>query len=120
MEKDNEMIKIQTNINDEQIKKIAKRLLEEIGMQTHILGFKYWLEALSLVMNDKQEKIVMKSIYCSVAKEYKTTATSIEKTMRYTYKKINLNQVFNTEYPINNKALLFLLIDRISKEMDNT
>ena len=61
MEKDKKIINRQ-NINkdekSEQIKKIAKQLLKEIGIKVNLLGFKYWQTALALVIED-EGKIVM-------------------------------------------------------------
>lgn len=84
-----------------------------------MLGFKYWQTALALVIED-EGKIVMMSLYCSVAKKHRTTAAKVERAMRYAYMDLNLKQIFKTDYPINNKALLFLLIDRIMNKIDNT
>ena len=122
MEKDKKIINRQ-NINkdekSEQIKKIAKQLLKEIGIKVNLLGFKYWQTALALVIED-EGKIVMMSLYCSVAKKHRTTAAKVERAMRYAYMDLNLKQIFKTDYPINNKALLFLLIDRIMNKIDIT
>ncbi len=122
MEKDKKIINRQ-NINkdekSEQIKKIAKQLLKEMEIKVNLLGFKYWQTALALVIED-EGKIVMMSLYCSVAKKHRTTASKVERAMRYAYMDLNLKQIFKTDYPINNKALLFLLIDRIMNKIDNT
>ena len=66
MEKDmQENIKLEES---EKIKKIAKQLLKEIGIKTHILGFKYWVTALLLVIEDEENSetgnIVMMKLYC--------------------------------------------------------
>ena len=122
MEKDmQENIKLEES---EKIKKIAKQLLKEIGIKTHILGFKYWVTALLLVIEDEENSetgnIVMMELYSRIARRHKTTFSNVERTMRYVHSKLDLKQQFNVDYPINNTALLFLLKDEVINRMHNT
>lgn len=102
----------------EQTKIIAKQLLREIGIKVHILGFKYWLTAL-IIMQEKarDNKIAMMEIYKLIAKKYRTTATKVERAMRYAYEGLNLEEKFNVDYSINNTALLFLMKEELDKRM---
>lgn len=108
----------------EKIKKIAKQLLKEMGIKIHILGFKYWVTALLLVIEDEKsnkcENVVMMNLYYRVARKHKTTMPNVERAMRYAYLEIDLKQIFNVEYSINNSALLFLLKEEIIDRMNNT
>lgn len=114
MEKD-----LHNDIMKEKIKKIAKRLLKEIGIKQHISGFRYWLEALTFVVakEDENNEIKMTNLYLIIAKKYKITAARVERNMRYAYCNLNLENVFNTNYKINNSALLFLLKDEIITQL---
>lgn len=115
---------IEKNEESEKIKIIAKQLLKEIGIKTHILGFKYWITALLLVIENEEnagnEKVVMMQLYYYVAKKHKTTANKVERAMRYAYSELNLNRKFNVDYSINNTVLLFLLKEEILNRMYNT
>ena len=122
MEKDmQENIKLEES---EKIKKIAKQLLKEIGIKTHILGFKYWVTALLLVIEDEENSetgnIVMMKLYFRIARKHKTTFSKVERAMRYVHLELDLKQQFDVDYPINNKALLFLLKDEVINRMHNT
>lgn len=122
MEKDmQENIKLEES---EKIKKIAKQVLKEIGIKTHILGFKYWVTALLLVIEDKENfetgNIVMMQLYARIARKHKTTFSKVERAMRYVHLELDLKQQFNVDYPINNTALLFLLKDEVINRMHNT
>lgn len=122
MEKD-----MQENIEleeSEKIKKIAKQVLKEIGIKTHILGFKYWVTALLLVIEDEENSetgnIVMMKLYSRIARKHKRTFSKVERAMRYVHSELDLKQQFDVEYPINNTALLFLLKEEIMNRMHNT
>lgn len=106
------------------ISKIAKQLLKEIGIKTHILGFKYWVTALLLVIEDEENSenrnIVMMQLYARIARKHKTTFSKVERAMRYVHLELDLKQQFNVDYSINNTALLFLLKDEVINRMHNT
>lgn len=122
MEKD-----IKENIKQNEteiITKIAKQLLKEIGIKTHILSFKYWITALLLVIEDgeklENKNIVMMQLYACIARKHKTTFSKVERAMRYVHLELELKQQFNVNYPINNTALLFLLKEEVMNRMHNT
>lgn len=120
MEKDIKISKKQPISREELIKIIAKQLLKEIGIKTHILGFKYWTTALAIMIENEMtqdERMPMMELYRLTAKKHKTTAAKVERAMRYTYSEIDLKQYFKTNYPINNTALLFLLKEEILNKM---
>lgn len=122
MEKDmQENIKLEES---EKIKKIAKQVLKEIGIKTHILGFKYWVTALLLVIEDEENSengnIVMMKLYLRIARKHKTTFSKVERAMRYVHLELDLKRQFDVDYPINNTALLFLLKEEVMDRMHNT
>lgn len=122
MEKDmQENIKLEES---EKIKKIAKQVLKEIGIKTHILGFKYWVTALLLVIEDEENSengnIVMMKLYSRIARKHKTTFSKVERAIRYVHLELDLKQQFDVDYPINNTALLFLLKEEVMNKMHNT
>ena len=61
----------------------------------------------------------MMELYYMVAKQHKTTASKVERAMRYAYATIDLKQYFNVTYSINNTDLLFLLIEAVKENLYN-
>lgn len=102
------------------IKIIAKQLFKDMGIKLHCVGFKYWLYAVSTVIdteiNNRQEPKIMQ-LYYLIAREYKTNVNNVRKAMSYVYKDLTLNKYFSVSYKIDNAALLFLLKDTILKEL---
>ena len=116
----NKNINFEYNIEDEKITKIAKLILKDMGIKRHHLGFKYWATAACIALEfetSDNSKLRMMELYSMVAKKHKTTASKVEKAMRYAYATIDLKQYFNVTYSINNSALLFLLTDTIKEKI---
>lgn len=102
------------------IEKLAKQLLKDMGIKLHYLGFKYWVKAILITIKmeiNNESKPKMMTVYYRVAKHFDTTATKVERAMRYAYEGLDLNNYFNVAYKINNTALLFLLKDKILEEI---
>lgn len=99
---------------------IAKQLLKDIGIKLHHLGFKYWMTAINITLDiefNNRESIRMMELYYMVARKHRTTASKVERAMRYAYATIDLKQYFKVSYTINNTALLFLLAEEIKKKL---
>ncbi len=109
-ELEKEKIKIET---------IAKQLLKDIGIKLHHLGFKYWVTAMYITLDiefNNRESLRMMELYYMVARKHRTTATKVERAMRYAYATIDLKQYFKVSYTINNTALLFLLKEAVKEQ----
>lgn len=122
MEKIKKTNKKQPEKQDKEIEIIAKQILKDMGIKIHHLGFKYWVTAINITldieMNDRP-KLKMMELYYMVARKHRTTASKVERAMRYAYITIDLQQYFNVTYPVNNTALLFLLIEEVEKRIYN-
>ena len=82
-ELEKEKIKIET---------IAKQLLKDIGIKLHHLGFKYWVTAMYITLDiefNNRESLRMMELYYMVARKHRTTATKVERAMRYAYATID-------------------------------
>ena len=110
------MEEIIANIDLEEIKTIAKQKLRYMGVKVHFLGFKYWTTAIYTIIDtefNNEQELRMMELYYIVAKKHKTTASKVERAMRYAYKDIDLKKYFNVSYSVNNTALLFLLKEAV-------
>ena len=58
-----------------------RELLKEIGMPNHLKGFEYWVVAIQIYKKNGMS-LITKEIYPQVAEIYKTTPSSVEKSMR--------------------------------------
>ncbi len=58
--------------------------LRQLGMPSHILGYRYVREAISMTL-DSPDKIyrITKELYPDVAKKYKTTSSRVERAIRH-------------------------------------
>lgn len=102
------------------IEKLAKQLLKNMGIKLHCLGFEYWIKAMLITVKielTNKQKLRMMDLYYMVADSFDTTATKVERAMRYAYEDLDLNSYFNVTYKINNTALLFLLKDKMLEEI---
>lgn len=101
------------------IETIAKQLLKDTGIKLHHLGFKYWITAMCITLDiefNNRESLKMMELYYMVARKHRTTATKVERAMRYAYATIDLKQYFEVSYTINNTALLFLLKEAVKEK----
>ena len=59
-------------------------IIHEIGVPAHIKGYMYLREAITMVVNDMELlSAVTKELYPSIAKKYNTTASRVERAIRY-------------------------------------
>lgn len=59
-------------------------IIHEIGVPTHIKGYMYLREAITMVVNDMELlSAVTKELYPSIAKKYNTTASRVERAIRH-------------------------------------
>ena len=63
-------------------KKISK-LLHDLGVPSHIKGYQYIRESISLLYKDPKIKGITKELYPMVAKSYDTTSSRVERAIRH-------------------------------------
>ncbi len=123
--KNNKILETENEIGFEtkiKIEAIAKQILRDMGIKIHYLGFKYWITAIYITLDielSNKPNLRMMELYYMVSKKHRTTASKVERAMRYAYETttIDLKQYFNVTYTINNTALLFLLVEAVKDKL---
>lgn len=59
------------------------KILHDLGVPSHIKGYQYIRESISLLINNPELKGITKEIYPSVAKTYQTTSSRVERAIRH-------------------------------------
>ena len=71
-------------LDREEINKIARQLIKDIGIKINIQGFKFWCTAITMEFdNEETEKLKMMEVYSKISIKYKTTMSKVERAMRY-------------------------------------
>lgn len=74
---------VNSTLENEDIENIISRLLHELGVPSHIKGYKYLITAIRLAMEDQDNiEFVTKKLYPNVAKKHKTTSMRVERAIR--------------------------------------
>lgn len=118
--------------DDEDPNKISElqvsKLLKEIGVPANIRGYRYITYGVVLLSENKGESMT-KFIYPSIAKEFKTTGTRVERAIRHAVEKSfyggkwdKLNELFgNTTHlkngKVTNSEFLYTLVDYFELKM---
>lgn len=84
----NERIKdipeIKHRISDKELEKYITQIIHEVGVPAHIKGYQYLRESIKMVINDMELiNSITKQLYPTVAKQYKTTASRVERAIRH-------------------------------------
>jgi two-component system response regulator (stage 0 sporulation protein A) len=111
------------------LEKDVTNILLEIGIPAHIKGYQYIREGIILACNDRNMlQYVTKFLYPAIAKKYKTTSSSVERTIRHAIEvawrrgnmevleKIFGNTVSAGKGKPTNSEFLALLTDKIRLE----
>lgn len=70
-------------MNQVKLEIMVSDILKSMGVPAHILGYKYLRHAIVLVVNDgKMMETVTKKLYPSVANQFNSTPTRVERAMR--------------------------------------
>lgn len=70
--------------HDLSLKSIVTSIIHEIGVPAHIKGYQYLREAIMMTVEDMDSiNAVTKVLYPAVAREYKTTASRVERAIRH-------------------------------------
>ncbi len=70
---------------DNEIKreKMINYIMKNVGIPASILGYKYIIRSIELVLNGKVGTSVTNDLYPTVAKEFKTTSSRVERAIRH-------------------------------------
>lgn len=70
--------------NDLDIEVIVAKILHNIGVPTHIKGYRYLLDSIIMFVEDpKMINAITKQLYPSVAEKYDTTSSRVERAIRH-------------------------------------
>ncbi len=73
-----------TDVEPESLEKRISRIFREIGIPAHIKGYHYLRSAIIRGLNDPEAmESITKTLYPTIAKEYKTTAPRVERAIRH-------------------------------------
>lgn len=82
--KEYESVKAINNVCSGNLELDVTNLLLEIGIPAHIKGYQYIREGIMLAFHDKNMlHYITKCLYPTIAKKYKTTSSSVERTIRH-------------------------------------
>ncbi|MBQ9493906.1 MAG: sporulation transcription factor Spo0A [Oscillibacter sp.] len=70
--------------HDVSLKSVVTSIIHEIGVPAHIKGYQYLREAIMMTVEDMDSiNAVTKVLYPAVARQYKTTASRVERAIRH-------------------------------------
>ncbi len=60
-------------------------LMKELGIPANLKGYNYLIEAISILLTDKEmyDGAITKELYPAIAKKYKTTSSRVERAIRH-------------------------------------
>ena len=91
-------------------------ILDELQIKVSLLGYKYWITAVELYLENKTIK--MMKLCREIAKKYNTTGSRVERALRHAIedKEETIQRYFNVSYDIDNSAFLALLAREMERE----
>ncbi len=104
------------------MRKKIENALFELGITPNIKGFDYICRAVEIISNSKEKIKIVDGLYADIAKEYETTGSRVERTIRTAFSKMDIEsgafiKYLNTD-KLTNSALLYTLAYRLRE--DNT
>jgi len=115
---------MQGSTEDKNLDRIIRQTLIDLGVPTHILGYKYMIEALHIIIHEDKPCFITKQVYAIIAEHNGTAVECVESALRKTVRRIyQSNNTFfqevmksssndNVKQPSNSKFLT-LLAERI-------
>ncbi len=97
-------------------KRKLEDILDELQIKVSLLGYKYWITAVELYLENKTIK--MMKLCREIAKKYNTTGSRVERALRHAIedKEETIQRYFNVSYDIDNSAFLALLAREMERE----
>lgn len=102
-------------INQDKINKRYSKIAKEIGIPINWKGYRFLNTAVHYVIEMENEDYNLMYIYHYVAKKHKTTASKVERAIRYihTQKQANIRSYFKVDYRIFNANFIELVKEKI-------
>ena len=85
------------------MEKYVKKLLNKFEMQPNWLGYKMWVTAIKLKLENETKYEKMGGIYVDVAKKHKSTYVKVERAMRYALNEGNTEEKIRKYFKVNYK-----------------
>lgn len=107
-------------MNKEQIEKVTKEILNEIGIKINLKGYRYWTEAVVQTIHKNQDEYkLVRGLYEDLAKHFNSTASRIERALRHAFiSNGKANEYFSVDYKITNSAFLMLLQEKVKERLN--
>lgn len=102
-----------------ELERKIKKILNELNINIRNKGYKCWIEAVKIVIEDNQKACaISKEIYPKVAKKLNDKSTRVERAMRNEQEKNSetIQEYFGVRYKITNGTLLALIVDKLESE----
>ena len=93
-----------------------ENILDKIGIEIDLIGYKYWTTAVELYM--KKDRVKMSELYFRIAQKYNTTSVRVERALRHAHEKHEekIIEYFNVDYKMTNKKVLELIAREVGRE----
>lgn len=75
--------KITSHYKDENIDLEISQILHNLGIPSHIRGYKYIRDGIMIIYNNESVSLITKEIYPQIAKKYETTPSRVERAIRH-------------------------------------
>lgn len=72
-------------------KRMIYDIMKNMGIPANILGYKYVIEAIELVLDGKVGNAVTKELYPTIAKKFNTTGSRVERAIRHAIERAMIN-----------------------------
>ena len=99
------------------MKKKVENALIELGITPYLKGFYYISSAVEIILKSNGKVRIVDGVYVDIAKEFDTTASRVERAIRYAFSKVNIENKAFIEYlgtdKLTNGALLYTLAYRL-------
>ena len=102
-----------------ELERKIKKILNELNINIRNKGYKCWIEAVKMVIENKKTQYSMtKEIYPNVAKKMNDTTSRLERALRCTVEnnQKEIQEYFGVRYKITNGTLLALIVDKLESE----
>jgi len=75
--------KISTKVEQDNIDLEISQLLHNLGIPSHIRGYKYIRDGIMIIYNNESVSLITKEIYPQIASKYATTPSRVERAIRH-------------------------------------
>ena len=98
------------------VRKVISTFLTKIEMKNSLLGFGYWITAISYyvlkLLNKECEIVRISEIYNYISKKYNTSVSCVENAMRYARENSKYREILQSS-KMNNQNFAITCVDEI-------